>query len=322
MPRPAELPRHPVWPTLLVVILSAIGAVFIGAVLVFAGSLVTASAAGPVGLLVAVPLAMAILGNAMAVGVFAAPVWAIFGGGMLSLFASGKRGAQGAFGITLFSETHPISKVTRTLSDRMGIDPVRWIGWYPSEDINAFAMGTDNQNMLIGLSKGAIEKLTKQELIAVIAHELGHVASQDTVRMTYARSMVEALTFFLVFRRLKRLARWVFLPVSELELLRFSRQREFTADKIAASVTRPEWMIDALLHVQREKDPPVVPEGYEPVMFWSRIVDKQWLRTHPPLEDRIAALEQFSQAKAGATARGRDAHQNAIEEAMRNANTV
>lgn len=298
MPRRADLPLHPVWPTLLIVLISAIGAVFIGAVFVFGGSLVAASAAGPVGLLVAVPLATAILGNAMAVGAVASPVWALLGGGVLSMFASGCRGAQGDFGITLFSDTHPISKVTRKLSDRMGIDPVKWIGWYPSEDINAFAMGTDNQNMLIGLSKGAIEKLTQQELIAVIAHELGHVASQDTTRMTYARSMVEALTFFLFFRRLKRLARWVFLPISELELLRFSRQREFTADEIAASMTRPEWMIDALEHLQREKTAPTVPDGYEPVMFWSAMVDKSWLRTHPPLDERIAALKNLNQPTA------------------------
>ena len=73
--------------------------------------------------------------------------------------------------------------------------------------------------------KAAIEKLTMAELDAVMAHELAHVANNDMARMTYIRGVQNALTWFLIFRGMKNIALWLFTPTSQLELMRFSRQR-------------------------------------------------------------------------------------------------
>lgn len=150
----------------------------------------------------------------------------------------------------------------------MGLPKIGYVGWYPAEDINAFAMGTRPCDAVIVASKGAVERLTRKQLIAVLAHELGHVASNDMARMTYARGLQRALTFFLVFRGLQQAARWIFTPLSELEILRMSRAREFTADRISAMVIGIDGMISALEKFLKEENQPQKNE-YSNVMMWS-----------------------------------------------------
>lgn len=254
------------------------------------------TASGPLAWFVYGPALVASYALAAAVGIYAIPLWTVVGGQLFAARASGTRGsAARQMGVTFFSDTHPISITTQHLAERMGLPPIRYIGWFPNEEINAFAMGNSRRNALIAVSKGAVERLTKHELSAVIAHELGHVASKDMARMTHARSLQEALTFFLIFRGLKQFARWVFTPLSELEILRMSRAREFTADRISAIMLGPESMISALERLREEKIRPRT-HGHANVLMWSGFKGGGLFSTHPPLERRIARLRALQAA--------------------------
>lgn len=291
-----DLPRHPLWPTVIILTLSAIVGAIIGYMLSLGTSLAAATATGPAGMIAFGPLIFATFGAAAPLVLLGTPLWALGGGRLFARMASGKSGAANTMGVTFFSETHEISKVTQRLAEVMGLPPVAYIGWFPNEEINAFAMGTNPNNTLIAVSKGAVERLTKKELISVIGHELGHVASNDMARMTQARGIQNALSFFLIFRGFKLVARWIFTPLSELELLRLSRAREFTADRISAMMLGAEGMISALQKLQQEK---IVPKthGHAHVLMWAGFSNGGLFNTHPPLEQRIARLQAWQASR-------------------------
>jgi heat shock protein HtpX len=270
---------------------------FIWWMITFAGNAVVIASGGPLAMMVLLPPLVATYGLTAALGVVVLPLWSMTGASFFASRASGQTGsAAKQMGVTFFSETHPISKVTQALAARMGLPPIAYIGWFPNEDINAFAMGNSQKNALVAVSKGAVERLTKHQLIAVIAHELGHVSSNDMARMTHAIGTQQALTFFLIFRGLKSFARWVFTPLSELEILRMSRAREFTADRIAAVMIGAEHMASALERLK--EDTAQVPRSdMAKVMMWSGFKGGNLLSTHPSLDDRIAALGRFAKAR-------------------------
>lgn len=296
-----RFPRYPVWPTIVIMTLLAVIGTLFWEVLTFAGNAAAVISSGPFAWIALGPALVASYGLAGVLTMVALPTWAAAVGPVFAGKASGDMGtAARDMSVALFSETHPISKVTQSMAAQMGLPKIAYIGWFPNEEINAFAMGNSQRNAMIALSKGAILRLSQQELIAIIGHELGHVASNDMARMTHARSVQEALTFFLVFRGLKKFARWVFTPLSELELLRLSRAREFTADEISATMIGPGPMISALERLREESQRPVNAD-YANVLAWSGFKGAGWLDTHPPLERRIARLKTLAQARAMAT---------------------
>jgi heat shock protein HtpX len=286
-----SIPRHPVGSTAFILIVGAAFGALMVLVFTFFAATIGMAAGGPRVVLVFGPILLAIFGFGAVYVLVGVPVWALIGG---LLFAA--RAASGgaspvvrAKGVTFFPESHPIHQTTQRMAAELGLPPIRHVGWYDAEFINAFAMGTKPDNALIAFSRGAVEKLSRDQLDAVIGHELGHVASNDMARMTYALGIREALSFFLVFQGLKKLARWIFTPLSELELLRFSRMREFTADAIGAHLTSPDAMISVLETLKRSKGEPGDDDLATVRMF--AFGDRTWLSTHPPLEDRIAALK-------------------------------
>jgi len=286
-----KVPRHSVAATIFLLVLGAeIGALW-GLFLAFIGATAALTAGGPLALLIAGPLILAVYGVGTLYIVFGVPIWALLGGSMFAVRASGERGSPSqAMGVTFWSESHPINQVTQRMAHELSLPKIPYVGWFNSDDINAFAMGTTPHNALVALSKGAIDKLSKPELDAVIAHELGHIASNDMARMTYALGIRDSLTWFLIFRGLKKIARWFFTPFSELELLRFSRNREFTADAISAHLTSPEAMISVL---EKLKGADIAPQTHhQPTVMLSASFDGSWLSTHPPLNARIAALQK------------------------------
>jgi heat shock protein HtpX len=285
-----ELPSYPVWPTILVMTFLALVGGFIWWAATFAGSAAFIASGGPFAWFSMGPPLISAFGFAGSMGLMGLPLWTWAVGDHFADRAGGKTGsAAREMGVTFFSDTHPIAKVTQALAQRMGLPPVAHIGWFTNDDINAFAMGTSRDNALIAVSKGAVERLTKHQLIAVLAHELGHVASNDMARMTYARGAQEGLTFFLVWRGLKNFARWIFTPLSELELLRMSRAREYTADHIAAIMIGPEHMISALERLRGETIQPPK-HGLANVMLWTGLRPGGILDTHPSIDQRIARL--------------------------------
>ena len=297
-----RVPSHSVAGTIIILILGAeLGALW-GLVLAFVGSVAMTAAGGPLALLIAAPLLFAVYGVGTMYVVFGAPLWAFLGGSWFAVESSGDTGfAAKEMGVTFFPESHPIAQTAQRMAQELGLPPIRYVGWYNADEINAFAMGVAQDNALVAVSKGAVEKLSRAQLDAVIGHELGHVASNDMSRMTWARGIREALTCFLFFRGLKKLARWVFTPLSELELLRFSRAREFTADATAAHLTSAEAMISALkaLDVRQAE----TKDDDFAMVKMAALGDSSWFSTHPPLQARIEALEALpAQSPAPETA--------------------
>lgn len=284
-----RIPRHSVGLTIFLLMAGAtLGAVW-GLFLSSFVATASLAAGGPLALLIAGPLLFAIYGVGTTYIVFGAPLWALFGGMWFAASSSRDTGSAATqMGVTFFSKSHPINQATQQMAQQLDLPPVRYVGWFGSDDVNAFAMGTSNRYALVAVSKGAIENLSQEQLDAVIAHELGHIASNDMERMTYALGVRESLTFFLIFRGLKKFARWVFTPLSELELLRFSRAREFTADAISAHLTSSEAMISVLETLKGAKLEPQ-PHNQAFVMM-AALGDNTLFSTHPSLDDRINAL--------------------------------
>jgi heat shock protein HtpX len=285
--------RYPIWPTIIFLTVSAWIGFFVGVFVLFMAAESMAWAGGPLGWLVLFPLIAVSTGASLTFLLFATPVWAIVGGAFFAGMNSGEGGSLARlFGVTFFSNEHPINVATQDMAKRLGLPPVPYVGWYDADDINAFAAGTVARNALVAVSRGAVEKLSKEQLDAVIGHELGHVASNDMARMQYAQGVQGALSFFLVFRGLKKIARWMFTPLSELELLRFSRKREFTADAVGARLTSPAAMISALEAI-RDQQAPVTTRDRAFLMLYAGFSSGSLLSTHPPLERRIAALRKL-----------------------------
>lgn len=288
-----RIAKHSITLTEVLLTIGAMLGALLGGFITFSVSMLGMTAGGPLGFLIFGPIVFALFSVSISVALVVVPLWALLAGRVFAGLSAGRRGsAVRVLGIMFFSDGHAISRATRQLTGDLGIKPVAYVGWFESAEINAFAMGTHKYNSMVVLSRGAIERLSRDQLLAVLAHELAHVANNDMARMTHARGVQEALSFFLLYRGLKRIARWLFTPLSELEILRLSRAREFAADGIAAQLVGPEHMISVLAKLQQETILPK-PTPYTNLMMWNGFVKKSWLNTHPPLEDRIAALEQL-----------------------------
>lgn len=246
---------------------------------------------GPLGWLFLGPAVIAGFSSAITWVVIGVPLVACIGGWIISFDDVGRlgRGAT-AMRVDFFHDEHNIYKRVQELASELDLPTIPHVGWFPDESINAFAMGIERNNALIAFSQGAIEKLSKEQFDAVIGHELAHVANGDMRNMTYARRTQEALTFFLVFRGLKKFVRWLFLPLSELKVLHHSRQREFAADKIGAQLTSPDAMVSALQAIGMETKVKTTKSDYDNLKIASALSGSIW-RTHPDLSKRIEAIE-------------------------------
>lgn len=197
-----------------------------------------------------------------------------------------------------------------------------------SPALNAFATGRDPQHSLIAVTTGLLEKLDRQELEGVIAHEMGHVYNRDILLMGVAAVIVGGISMFchvvvrILFwgggrggRRDSKgggcggpavLIALVFVILAPLFAnllnLMLSRKREYLADATAVKLTRnPEGLISALTkiggdeqkmpHVEKELSALFIDNPQKPPHyrgFWANA-----LATHPAMEDRIAALKRM-----------------------------
>ena len=185
---------------------------------------------------------------------------------------------------------------------------------FPSPEPNAFATGANKNNALVAVSVGLLEHMSRDEVEAVLGHEIGHVANGDMVTLTLIQGVVNTFVLFLariagffVDRVLLKneqglgIGYWVTTIVAEIVLgilastivMWFSRQREFRADAAGAELAGRPKMIAALERLQRYQEAPsTMPDSL--VAFGISSGTRQGLRalfsSHPPLEDRIAAL--------------------------------
>ncbi len=185
---------------------------------------------------------------------------------------------------------------------------------YNAPDPNAFATGANKNNALVAVSTGLMQSMTQDEVEAVLAHEVSHIANGDMVTMALIQGVVN--TFVIVLSRVighlvDRVvfktesghgpAFWITSIIAELVLgilasiivMWFSRQREFRADAGAANLVGAPKMIAALRRLAGTSAEPLPDQLHTLGISGGRKGGLSALfMTHPPLESRIVALQQ------------------------------
>lgn len=185
---------------------------------------------------------------------------------------------------------------------------------FPSPQPNAFATGANRNSALVAVSTGLLQNMNKEEVEAVLGHEIGHVANGDMITLTLIQGVVN--TFVMFFARivgffvdrvlLKNergfgIGYWISTMVAELVfgllasaiVMWFSRRREFRADIAGAQLAGKNSMINALDRLRGASEQPSdLPETMAAFGISGGLRQglKAMFQTHPSLDDRIAAL--------------------------------
>ncbi len=186
------------------------------------------------------------------------------------------------------------------------------VGFFDSPEPNAFATGANRNKALVAVSTGLLNRMDRQEVEAVLGHEVSHVANGDMVTLTLIQGVVNTFVFVasrvignvvdkVVFRneRGHGPAFWITTIVAELVLaflatmlvMWFSRQREFRADAGGARLAGRNNMIGALEALKRSRSGPL-PERMAAFGITGGMGQgfRKLFMSHPPLDKRIAAL--------------------------------
>ena len=186
---------------------------------------------------------------------------------------------------------------------------------YDSPDVNAFATGANRNNALVAVSTGLLRQMSQDEAEAVLGHEVSHVANGDMVTLTLIQGVVNTFVIFLsrvightvdkvVFKneRGHGPAFWITTIVAELVLgvlasmivMWFSRQREFRADAGGAQLAGRRKMIAALQRLKQSTQQPHLQDQLAAFAISGLFAQglKRLFMSHPPLDERIAALQQ------------------------------
>ena len=239
-----------------------------------------------------------------------------FGGSFISLAIS-KWSAKTAMGVQVIdapsnSTEFWLLETVRKYSTQAGIKMPE-VGIYNAPDVNAFATGMSKNSSLIAVSTGLLQQMTRAEAEAVIGHEVAHAANGDMVTLALIQGVVNTFVMFLsrvignfVDRAIFKTengqgpAFYVTMIVAELVLgvlastivMWFSRRREFRADQGGASLAGRQNMIAALERLNSLHGAPL-PEKMAAFGIAGGGASglKKLFMTHPPLEERIAALK-------------------------------
>ena len=189
---------------------------------------------------------------------------------------------------------------------------------YDSPDVNAFATGMSRNNALVAVSTGLLHGMSKSETEAVLAHEVSHVANGDMVTLALVQGVVNTFVIFfsrvigvLVDRLVFKVERghgpafWITTIIAQVVLsilasivvMWFSRYREYRADAGGAALAGRQNMIAALQRLQMTYGQPAdLPDQFAAFGISGGVAGglKRLMMSHPPLEERIAALRQMS----------------------------
>ncbi|MDX1626069.1 MAG: protease HtpX [Wenzhouxiangellaceae bacterium] len=186
---------------------------------------------------------------------------------------------------------------------------------FPSDDPNAFATGASRNNSLVAVSTGLLRHMNADEVEAVLGHEVAHVANGDMITMTLLQGVLNTFVLLLsrvlgqiidraVFRNERGYGIGYFAVVIVLQIvlgilasivvMAFSRWREFRADAGGARLAGRHKMIAALERLKRGGERADLPEAVEAFGIRGRagLGLKRLLMSHPPIEERIAALRE------------------------------
>jgi len=238
-----------------------------------------------------------------------------FGGAFISLLIS-KPMARWSTGAQLIDGTEGTTQywlvdTVKRLAEKAGIGMPE-VAMYEGEP-NAFATGAFRDSALVAVSTGLLQSMSREEVEAVLGHEIGHVANGDMVALTLIQGVVNTFVIFLsriigflvdkvIFRTERGVGPGFFIAslvaqivlgiLASMIVAWFSRQREFRADRGSAELLgSPRPMINALARLGG------VPAGELPQAFEAHGIKQSQSRflglfaSHPPIEERIAALQ-------------------------------
>ena len=249
--------------------------------------------AGPIAFLTVLPLAittiMATMLITVAIGAVIVPVWGTILG-LIGTASSTDSALRATDGTKVFAETDQLVRDVAELSARLGLPHIPMAATIPMA--NAYAIGDDLKTSIVAVGTPLLETMPREQVRAIIGHELGHLISRDSTRKYFAQCFQNSLVWFLGFRGLKRVGRRILLFLGELTFLALSRRREYWADAVGAALTSKEAMIGALRAVESMPDtPPDAARDFQALMFFDRWSFKSIWSTHPSFSSRIRALE-------------------------------
>jgi heat shock protein HtpX len=224
-------------------------------------------------------------------------------------------------------ELQELVQTVYNLARSAGLNKMPQVGVYDSPDLNAFATGPSKNRALVAVSSGLLGRMNKSELEGVLGHEIAHVANGDMITLTLIQGIINAFVMFLarvaafaVSQALRGNDREersstspmiqylmvfvfeiVFSILGSMVVAWFSRYREFRADAGGARVAGRDKMIAALRALQRAYEGPVHEHAAPPESMRAFQISGnkkgnflKFFSTHPPLEDRINALEMMT----------------------------
>ncbi|MFZ9477308.1 MAG: protease HtpX [Steroidobacteraceae bacterium] len=255
-------------------------------------------------------------GSAYGLLVFAAVFG--FGGAIISLLMS-KWSAKRMMGVRIIDQPRDnverwIVDTVRAQAQEAGIGMPE-VGIFDSPEPNAFATGANKNKALVAVSTGLLQRMRKEEVEAVLGHEIGHVANGDMVTLTLIQGVVNTFVIFLariignfvdkvIFKNENGGGIAYFGVVLVAELLLgilasiivswFSRKREFRADAAGALLASPAAMVGALEALKRAHQPEGLPEQMAAfgISAGTPTGLKRLFMSHPPLDERIDALKR------------------------------
>ena len=239
-----------------------------------------------------------------------------FGGSFISL-AMSKFMAKRSMGVQIIEQPGNSSEkwlveTVRRQAQQAGIDMPE-VGIFQSPDPNAFATGMRRNHALVAVSSGLLQSMNADEVEAVLGHEISHVSNGDMVTMGLLQGVVNTFVIFLsrvighvvdrvVFKTergygpayfITSIVAQIFLSIlASMIVMWFSRHREFRADSGGASLAGRGKMIGALQALQRAHEPRDLPGEFAAFGISGGLGAgiKKLFMSHPPLEQRIAAL--------------------------------
>jgi len=235
-------------------------------------------------------------------------------GSFISL-AMSKWSAKRAMGVHVIEQ--PQNQTERWLLDivakqaRLAGIGMPEVGIFQTPEANAFATGMNKNSALVAVSTGLLQNMNADEVEAVIGHEMTHVSNGDMVTMALMQGVVNTFVFFfasiighvvdrVVFRTERGYGPAFFITriiaqialgfLASMLVMWFSRYREFKADAGGAKLAGREKMIGALRALQRGHDAQDLPGQLAAFGINGGGMSRLFM-SHPPLEERIAALQ-------------------------------
>ena len=235
-------------------------------------------------------------------------------GSFISL-AMSKWSAKNAMGVYVIEQPHnqtekwlvdTVSRLARQAN--IGMPEV---GMFQAPEPNAFATGMKRNSALVAVSTGLLESMSADEVEAVLGHEISHVANGDMVTMALMQGVVNTFVYFFatvighvvdraVFKTergygpayyiTQMLAQIALGILASMLVMWFSRRREFRADAGGAQLAGRQKMIGALRALQRSHESASLPGQLAAFGINGGGVMRLFM-SHPPLEERIAALQ-------------------------------